>query len=55
MKSFTKEFNNISSLKDSHLKYLKFIGLALKLIPSSPEQEKVRTEIHRLADLGYNK
>lgn len=52
---FNYQFNKISALKDSHLKYLKFVSLGFKLVPASPEQQKVIQEIHRLTDLGFNK
>lgn len=53
--SFSHQFNKISALEDSHLKYLKFISLGFKLVPASSEQQKAIQEIHRLSDLGFNK
>lgn len=52
--TFENRFKQIQILPDSHLKWLKFVNLAMKLVPSSPEQQKVLAEIQRLTDLGYN-
>lgn len=53
--TFENRFKQIQLLPDSHLKWLKFANLAMKLVSSSPEQEKVKKELDRLYTLGYDK